>query len=467
MIPHFRIIHRIQRIVFQTDKAKMGTVTGPWKQLLLNALDSNSALKHSSFFQLATIGSNGRPSNRTVVFRGFEENSDKMRINTDCRTHKIDDLKHCPFAEICWYFTDSWEQFRINGRIDVVDGLCLDPLKLQVQREKAWFASSVKSRLQYLGPNPGLPSLGEQSSSESSLDPSAGPVDAFCLLVLDPDQVDYLNLKINERLTFSSRQNLNGEKFWSSERINPLVTFYRCFIHGHCHSRPPQPPASPSPPEWPTTTAAAICGGCLQGMSQEPCCLRGRPRCGEFMPSPTSISTDPTSLKCAVCGCHCNFHRREPEDLPPPSTAQHVIEYQPQHRHHPPMLPRSLNSASPPPISSAYYPSAPHMLLALSAGLSGQVPAENRPVNSSGTGNPNGQKRHRTKFTQDQKERMLEFVERVGWKTQKKDDEVIAECCSNVGVGKGVFKELERERKREKQLEGQFGLLTWRHLTKK
>ncbi|THF98156.1 hypothetical protein TEA_024365 [Camellia sinensis var. sinensis] len=140
---------------------------------------------------------------------GFEENSDKMRINTDCRTHKIDDLKHCPFAEICWYFTDSWEQFRINGRIDVVDGLCLDPLKLQ-QREKAWFASSVKSRLQYLGPNPGLPSLGEQSSSESSLDPSAGPVDAFCLLVLDPDQVDYLNLKINERLTFSSRQNINA-----------------------------------------------------------------------------------------------------------------------------------------------------------------------------------------------------------------------------------------------------------------
>ncbi|KAL7259150.1 hypothetical protein ACSBR1_005115 [Camellia fascicularis] len=121
---------------------------------------------------------------------------------------------------ICWYFTDSWEQFRINGRIDVVDGLCLDPLKLQ-QREKAWFASSVKSRLQYLGTNPGLPSLGEQSSSESSLDPSAGPVDAFCLLVLDPDQVDYLNLKINERLTFSSRQNINGEKFWISERINP------------------------------------------------------------------------------------------------------------------------------------------------------------------------------------------------------------------------------------------------------
>ncbi|CAL5367739.1 unnamed protein product [Camellia sinensis] len=161
--------------------------------------------------------------------------------------------------------------------------------------------------------------------------------------------------------------------------------------------------------------------------------------CGEFMPSPTSISIDPTSLKFAACGCHRNFHRREPEDLPPPSIAQHVIEYQPQHRHHPPVLPRSLNSASPLPISSAYYPSAPHMLLALSARLSGQVPTENRPVNSSGTGNPNGRKRHRTKFTQDQNERMLEFAERVGWKTQKKDDEVIAVCCSNVGVGRGHY----------------------------
>lgn len=57
------------------------------------------------------------------------------------------------------------------------------------QRERAWFASSPKSRLQYLGPNPGLPALDEKSSQESSLDPSAGPVDAFCLLVLDPEQV--------------------------------------------------------------------------------------------------------------------------------------------------------------------------------------------------------------------------------------------------------------------------------------
>ncbi|KAJ7962604.1 Pyridoxine/pyridoxamine 5'-phosphate oxidase 2 [Quillaja saponaria] len=165
----------------------MGTVTAPWKQLLLNALESNAHLKHSSYFQLATIGSNGRPSNRTVVFRGFQDNSDKIQINTDGHTRKIEELKHCPFAEICWYFTDTWEQFRINGRIDIINGSNPDSLKLQ-QREKSWFA---------------------------------GPVDAFYLLVLDPDQIDYLNLKSNQRLTFNSRLSASGEKSWTSERINP------------------------------------------------------------------------------------------------------------------------------------------------------------------------------------------------------------------------------------------------------
>ncbi|XAR51739.1 hypothetical protein NMG60_11006456 [Bertholletia excelsa] len=173
--------------------------------------------------------------------------------------------------------------------------------------------------------------------------------------------------------------------------------------------------------------------------------------CGEFMPSPTANPTDPTSLKCAACGCHRNFHRREPEEHLPAS-AQHVIEYQPHHRHHPPPPPpprgghSSPNSASPPPISSSYYPSAPHMLLALSTGLSGPLAENNPSMTGSGgahaalVSHSNGRKRFRTKFTQDQKDRMHEFAERVGWKMQKRDEDLIAEFCNEVGVDKGVFK---------------------------
>ncbi|KAL1329253.1 pyridoxine/pyridoxamine 5'-phosphate oxidase 2 isoform X1 [Arachis ipaensis] len=200
----------------------MATVA--WKQLLLNALESNSHLKHSTFFQLATVGTNGTPSNRTVVFRGFQDNTDNIQINTDARNRKIEELKRCPSAEICWYFTDSWEQFRIHGNIDIIDGVNPDPLKLQFilqQREKSWFANSLRSRSQYLGPNPGLPRLIEQAQPEVSLDPSTGPVDAFCLLILEPDQVDYLNLKSNQRLTFKSVVSAATDKSWVMERVNP------------------------------------------------------------------------------------------------------------------------------------------------------------------------------------------------------------------------------------------------------
>lgn len=37
----------------------------------------------------ATIGGNGRPSNRTVVFRGFEEGTDGIHIYTDSRSRKV------------------------------------------------------------------------------------------------------------------------------------------------------------------------------------------------------------------------------------------------------------------------------------------------------------------------------------------------------------------------------------------
>ncbi|XP_051140199.1 zinc-finger homeodomain protein 9-like [Andrographis paniculata] len=179
--------------------------------------------------------------------------------------------------------------------------------------------------------------------------------------------------------------------------------------------------------------------------------------CGEFMPAPNSNPAEPTTLKCAACGCHRNFHRREPDEPPPPpiplplplplppSSAVPALEYQPHHRHHPLPPPRRAaspnNSPSPPPISSSYYPSAPHMLLALSHGLS-SLPSDCNittsaaaPVNSSGH-----RKRYRTKFTQNQKDRMQEFAEKIGWKMQKAEEDATVDFLSEIGVDKGVFK---------------------------
>uniref|UniRef100_A0A0D9VNN1 pyridoxal 5'-phosphate synthase n=1 Tax=Leersia perrieri TaxID=77586 RepID=A0A0D9VNN1_9ORYZ len=218
--------------------AAASAISIPWRSLLQRALDGNAHLKHSTFFQLvrpdpdpdapATVGGGGRPANRTVVFRGFQEHSDKIQINTDARSSKIGEIRNCPFGEICWYFTDTWEQFRIGGLIEVIDGSSPDPVKLQL-RESAWFGSSVKSRLQYLGPCPGLPIPDDDLVKDAHLDPSAGPVDAFCLLVLDPEKVDYLNLKSNQRLMFTRNQKGDESNNWMAEKISPNVNVVLAF----------------------------------------------------------------------------------------------------------------------------------------------------------------------------------------------------------------------------------------------
>jgi hypothetical protein len=43
--------------------------TAPWKALLQKSLALNSSLPQAKYLQLATVRPDGRPANRTVVFR--------------------------------------------------------------------------------------------------------------------------------------------------------------------------------------------------------------------------------------------------------------------------------------------------------------------------------------------------------------------------------------------------------------
>ncbi|KAL0378143.1 UNVERIFIED_CONTAM: Zinc-finger homeodomain protein 6 [Sesamum radiatum] len=49
-------------------------------------------------------------------------------------------------------------------------------------------------------------------------------------------------------------------------------------------------------------------------------------------------------------------------------------------------------------------------------------------------------KRFRTKFSQEQKDRMHEFATKLGWRIQKQDEKEVQEFCSEVGVKRQVFK---------------------------
>ncbi|KAK8951215.1 ZF-HD homeobox protein [Platanthera zijinensis] len=96
--------------------------------------------------------------------------------------------------------------------------------------------------------------------------------------------------------------------------------------------------------------------------------------CGEFM------SGDGDPLKCAACGCHRNFHRRE-----------------------------------------------------LAAGRGG---SETPPRRLEGL----MRKRYRTKFTPEQKEKMRIFAEKLGWRIQKHDGAALEKFCLQIGVKRHVLK---------------------------
>lgn len=178
-------------------------------------------------------------------------------------------------------------------------------------------------------------------------------------------------------------------------------------LKNHLHLRRDDEHAAVTYKECMKNHAAAIGGHAVDG-------------CGEFMPSPSSSATDPTSLTCAACRCHRNFHRQDP--ITPP-----FLDFR-----HPPFPKRFSVSPSPSPP-----PPAPHAFFGLSSGA-GAEDHHQAPVTPT-VENPVGRKRFRTKFSQDQKEKMHSFSVKLGWKMQKRDEAAVKEFCHEIGVSKGVL----------------------------
>lgn len=180
--------------------------------------------------------------------------------------------------------------------------------------------------------------------------------------------------------------------------------------------------------------------------------------CGEFMPG--GAEGTPEAFKCAACDCHRNFHRRETEggesrqlvttnvyyphnpnginsmratnhhnQIPPP--ARH------QHRHFPNHYSNSLASPTGP-VMMAFGGRGPEESSSEDLNMF-QSPGgdQHMVVPSSYSGS---KKRFRTKFTKEQKDRMHEVAEKMGWKIQKQDDEEVQQLCQELGVKRQVFK---------------------------
>ena len=190
----------------------------PWRSAIAHALHRNRSLVYARYLQLATVQTNGRPANRTLVFRGFLEDTNQLKFITDTRSAKVDQIQQQSWAEVCWYIPNTREQFRIAGCLTLVDGNNSHP-ELQPARINIWQEISDAARLQFAWPDPGKPRVQEPAAFAPPSPDSAQPVPNFSLLLLDPDEVDHLELRgePQNRCLYSR----DKDQSWSTQAINP------------------------------------------------------------------------------------------------------------------------------------------------------------------------------------------------------------------------------------------------------
>lgn len=188
-----------------------------WRPSLALALYRNRHVAQSRYLQLATVRHDGRPANRTVVFRGFLGQSDQITAVTDLRSAKAREIQASPWAEACWYFPMTREQFRLSGRVTVVGEASGDD-EVQRVRRNIWRELSEATRHSFTWPTPAAPRDPSVPFIETPTDPDS-PLKTFGLLVLNPVEVDHLELDGNPQNRWNYRRDDAGR--WSAQEIHP------------------------------------------------------------------------------------------------------------------------------------------------------------------------------------------------------------------------------------------------------
>ncbi|KAF8068537.1 hypothetical protein N665_1145s0005 [Sinapis alba] len=183
--------------------------------------------------------------------------------------------------------------------------------------------------------------------------------------------------------------------------------------------------------------------------------------CGEFMPSGEEGTLE--ALRCAACDCHRNFHRKEVGDGVGSSDLRHRHhQYSGGGRRPPPpnMMLNPLMLPPPPNYAQMHHhnkygmspPGGGGMVTPMSVAYGGGAESSSEDLNMYGqsSGEHGGgvtagqlgfsKKRFRTKFTTEQKERMMEFAEKLGWRMNKQDEDELKRFCNEIGVKRQVFK---------------------------
>ena len=128
-----------------------------WENTLKDIIIKNKRVVESKYITFTTTSEDGWPAARTVVFRGFHEQDNKVYLKfiSDSRSQKISDIAKNNKVELCWYLTKNKDQFRIRGHAVSV-GITSTDTKAAKLRVQLWNGLSDGARSPFFFPgNPG------------------------------------------------------------------------------------------------------------------------------------------------------------------------------------------------------------------------------------------------------------------------------------------------------------------------
>jgi pyridoxamine 5'-phosphate oxidase len=190
----------------------------PWRSPIARALHRNRSSPQARYFQLATVDRDLRPHNRTLVFRGWLEPGSQLQSVTDVRSSKAINLLAgaSPLAEVCWYFPETREQFRLSGTLRLVTAECTATSDCEA-RQQVWHQMSDAGRIQFDWGTPGADRSAPETFNPPQPDPQQ-PSANFGLLLLETTEVLQLELRGDPQNCYSYTL-VDGE--WQMRSINP------------------------------------------------------------------------------------------------------------------------------------------------------------------------------------------------------------------------------------------------------
>ncbi|PVU96556.1 hypothetical protein BB561_001098 [Smittium simulii] len=237
----------------------------PWKPLLEKAIFTENASNiNSATATIATVDSENKPRARVVVCRGFlgnselklnEENtlsSNLLAVSTHLSSPKVFQLSSNNVAELVFWFPKSSEEFRLNCKVSILPfeslstneaqnfdikefvflkqeyeqfnkaNTNIDEFSKETLLNSAFFAHSTGLHRWFSGPAPGslLDSNAQDIAQLTDNELFEHSKKNFCLLILNPTTVDYVNLasRTHKRSIYSLDTSSNS---WVQTNVVP------------------------------------------------------------------------------------------------------------------------------------------------------------------------------------------------------------------------------------------------------